>query len=104
MHCDISGFWLNWKITFNNKHLNCATLYSQLIQYMHITRFHLITAQNMLHFCHWSHRHVWSLTVATFQRSRSASEWSDRPEKRVGEVSSVALAAEYSAVFKCRYR
>ena len=111
MHCDISGFWLNWKITFNNKHLNCVILYSQPIQYMHSARFHLITVRSVhettLHNkCtnHRSHRHVWSLTVATFQRSRDASEWSDRQEKWVREVSSVALAAEYTTVFKCRHR
>ena len=48
MHYDISGFWLNWKITFNNKYPNCVILYSQLIQYMHSTRFHLLTVNSWL--------------------------------------------------------
>jgi len=82
------NFWLNWKITFNNKYRNCVILYSQLIQYMHSTRFHLITVSSD---CPWnhtsqqmhktsstSHRHVWSRTVANFQKSRGATKWSDR--------------------------
>jgi len=110
----INGSWLNWKITFNNKYHNYVILYSQLIQYMHSTRFHLITASSD---CPWNHisqqmhrtssathRHVRSRTVATFQRSRGATEWSDRQEKWIREVSSVALAAEYTTVFTCRHR
>ena len=49
-------------------------------------------AQNILHINQWSHRHVWSRTVATFQSSRGASEWSDRQEKWVGEVSCSCLS------------
>jgi hypothetical protein len=43
--------------------------------------------QNVLHLNHCTHGHVWSLTVAPFQRSWGGCEWFDSHKKCVFEVS-----------------
>jgi len=43
-------------------------------------------AENLLHMNRRTHGHVWSRTVATFQRSRDGCEWFDRRQKCLDEV------------------
>ena len=54
---------------------------------VHIKSQFTINAQNVLHLNPCTHGHVWSWTVAPFQRSRGSCEWFDRHQNCAGEVS-----------------
>ena len=74
----------------NNWHSTCTVHLSNLITVqllLFINSQFTTNAQYVLHLSQCTHGHVWSWTVAPFQRSRGGCKWFDRHENCVGEVS-----------------
>jgi hypothetical protein len=94
------GFYFNWKITLNNKHLNCNTLLTAQntfrIQVPNLTTAELLwfmkskftrNAQNVLHLIQCTNGYDWTQTVAPFQTFQGGFERFDRHQKCVCKVS-----------------
>jgi hypothetical protein len=75
------------------------------VEFLFIKSRFTTNAQNVLYLNHCRHGHVWSWTVAQFQRSRGGYDWFDAHAKCVGELSfHFQLKAVYANVFTCLHR
>jgi hypothetical protein len=98
---EMSGFWFNLRITFNNKYLKvCNILLTTdstfkihvptpiTVEFLLFIKSQFTTvAHSILPLNQCSHGHVCLLTVASFQKSRGGCEWLHRRKQCVDEVS-----------------